>query len=64
MRSDMLRKLAALGVVLTPMTVLLPACEQEEGVVEEEPGGVIVEEEPGAGVIEEEPGLGEPAEEY
>lgn len=51
MRSDVLRKLVALGIVLTPMATLLPACDQaeDEAVVAPEP------EEP-AGTTETSPG--------
>lgn len=41
MRSELWRKLVLTGVVLTPMAVLLPACEEE---TPEEEVGEIIEE--------------------
>lgn len=41
MRSEMWRRLVLMGVVLTPMAVLLPACEEE---TPEEEMGEIIEE--------------------
>lgn len=43
MRSDVLRKLVALGIVLTPMAVLLPACDQAEDETVVVPEGEIEE---------------------
>lgn len=62
MRLDVLRKLVVLGIVLTPMAVLLPACDQNEDeavVVPEADETVVV---PEGEVIEEPAGTpGAPA---
>lgn len=54
MRSELWRKLVFMGVVLTPMAVLLPACEEKTP--EEEMGEAVEEQTDQAGEAIEERG--------